>query len=489
MISLKSQLFSFQQREGQEEREREGQEEKEKKKNEKEKKTNKLKNIQKKIILRAEKVGFPVEKISEIIPETGAGTGTEGEGEKKGDDDEGDDYSDDDYNSDGAEGGGGGRGEGRTHGGTHGDGGHGDGADDEHDEMMMTMTTKEYNFLIKEIKELKEIEKLYEKENQRMVTIILEKENEMKRIKSEFYDQRDSWIQQINRLSNQQYIDNTSSYNNNSKGTTQQHDFLPTQTTQQHDFLPTQQNIFRDEYEQQQQQQQQQSQWQHNHHQDRDVSIYNLQEYIYQLESQCRQRENEITQYEKKMNSLECEKVVLIKNLEIMKKNFLIQNKNNTSSSTQQPHHPQTQSWQQHSQQWSAEMVEEIEGEVEEDVVKNVEEVEVERMKYLQQIHELQSRLKWYAMTQEKLDVITAEKDQLATELREIKARQGQGGGQSVMSSTTQRRNPQDIKRIKYLTPSLSLPSPLPLPCLSLHSPLLISPPSFLHSLSLLLEN
>lgn len=245
----------------------------------------------------------------------------------------------------------------------------------------ITISAKEHNDLLKEVEELKEILILYEKENERMVKIIVEKENEMKDLTSQFYDKRESLVQEINRLSSQHHANS----------------------------LP--QGQFQSTLE-------------------RDSHIYNLQEYIYDLESQVRQRDDLISDHETKINSLENEKIVLLKNIESFKKH--IQQQENQLEELDASRHGAEDS----------KKLQELE-----------EQFEHERSKYTLQIQELHARLKWYSSTQERLDLITKERDELKVKLHELKNLRNESfsraDSQSISTSTGLRRNPHDAKRIK----------------------------------------
>jgi hypothetical protein len=153
--------------------------------------------------------------------------------------------------------------------------------------------------LLREIHELREINLLYEKENERMVSIILDKDNEIKAIKSEFFDKRDSWIKEINRLSNQQY---TNTY----PPISHQNTTLPQQTS-----LPTNTSSQQTSYHQFQTKLETESE------------VFYLRERIDELEKQCAQQENQLTLSAQRLNSLEREILILTKNLENMKRQLL----------------------------------------------------------------------------------------------------------------------------------------------------------------------
>ena len=67
-------------------------------------------------------------------------------------------------------------------------------------EKLISIKKSEYSQMMKDINELQNINILYEKENQRMVNKIIEKDNELKDLRAQFYDKRETMVQEINRF-------------------------------------------------------------------------------------------------------------------------------------------------------------------------------------------------------------------------------------------------------------------------------------------------
>jgi hypothetical protein len=265
--------------------------------------------------------------------------------------------------------------------------------------------------LLKEIHELHEINLLYEKENERMVSIILDKDAEIKTIKSEFFDKRDSWIKEINRLSNHQQT-------STSLPPPSFHPHTPSQqTSSYHQFqtkLATESEVFY------------------------------LQERIDELEKLCTQQENQLTLSEQRLHNLEREKLILMKNIENLKKQ-LLQSANFLPRMSLQDTPPPPP--------FGALPVDEEtttpdDSGTNRKVFELEKQLQEERSKYLLQIQELSSRLKWYSTTQERLDLVTRERDQFKAMAQHPNS-PSRNDSQSVISVSTSRRNPQDIKRIK----------------------------------------
>ena len=79
----------------------------------------------------------------------------------------------------------------------------------------------------------------------------------------------------------------------------------------------------------------------------------------------------------------------------------------------------------------------------------------IEKMQLTLQIQELKGRLEWYSKTQERLDLVTSERDRLKLELQHLKTNSKNesfsrpSDSNSILSQSTGRRNLKDIKRIK----------------------------------------
>lgn len=325
------------------------------------------------------------------------------------DDNNDDDYKDDDYDYE-----------------DENENDHKDMKDDNNDNKVISIKESEYNKMLDDINELQNINVLYEKENQRMVNKILEKDGELKDLRAQFYDKRESMVQEINRLKNlgqsQTFSFQPQQIQSEvlSKGQINQN-----QNQNQNQFQPTQSisNKFRTNIE-------------------KDSQIYNLQEYVFHLESQNRQKDDQLKEYSDKVYELEKEKVVFIKTIDNLKKQI-----NQSQGQSQSENHDHIDNFDQQSSINSnlehKKLIEELE-----------EQSRIEKMQLTVQIQELRGRLEWYSKTQDRLDLVTAERDKLKTELQNFKINSKNESflrqdSHSVSSQTTGKRNLQDIKRIK----------------------------------------
>lgn len=252
---------------------------------------------------------------------------------------------------------------------------------------------KSKEVLAKEIQDLENIVRMYERENARLADTVMQREKEMKSLRSEFFDKQEGLVKEINKLNNKCHSAANSSL------------FAPGG-----DSMLTQD--FASELE-------------------RDALVRNMSEQILSLEKSCRKKDSQIAEMAETVNAVGREKIVLERALSRASSGMRL---------------------------GACDEREDAGGDDVDSLRANI---TLERKRHSSEIAALNSKLSWYADTQELVESVKAERDRYKNEVEQLRGKVSSAGESSLsMTSSSagwnstgggarQKRNPADVRRIR----------------------------------------